>query len=88
MIVKSFVELTVHVPDLVAHGVPHQLMLGVVHDKHLFHSQHLGLGHLPGGLGMGAALVGDGLPPLVFPGLRGTILQADHVLTRGGGCYN
>lgn len=65
---------TVHVSNLVAHGVAHELLRGVVHDKHVFHTQHLGGGHFAGRFVMGTALVGDGLPPLVLLVLRGAVL--------------
>lgn len=62
-------RLTVDRADLVAHGEADQVIICVKHHKDLVDAQLLCGRGPPGGLLMGAALKGDGLTPLVAPGL-------------------
>lgn len=65
-------DLTVHIPDLVGHGEADDVVC-VVHDKHLVHSEHLRGPHVSQSLAVLAAPEGDGLTPLVGPGLGGAV---------------
>lgn len=78
-------DLTVDIPDLVAHGEPDEFIISVVHDKDLVHAEHLGRFHVSWGQVMLAALEGDGLTPLVRPGFGGATGQAHYVVPSGGG---
>lgn len=77
-------DLTVDVADLVAHGEPDEFIISVVQDKDLVHAEHLGGFHVSQRLVMLAALEGDGLTPLVRPGLSGAVGQAHYVVPSGG----
>jgi len=77
--------LTVDGADLVAHGVADQAVVGLEHHEHVVHAELLGGGRRPGGLAVPAALVGDGLPQLVAPGLDVAVGGGDGVLAVGGG---
>lgn len=79
-------DLTVDVPDFVAHGKPDELITGVIHDKYLVHVEHLGRFHVSVGLVVLAALEGDGLTPLIRPGVGGSVRQVHNVVPGGGGC--
>lgn len=77
-------DLTVDVPDLVGHGKADDVV-GVVQDEHLVHVEHLRGSHVPQGVAVLAALEGDGLTPLVRPGLGGAVGQEERVVPGGGG---
>lgn len=77
-------DLTVDVADLVGHGEADDVV-GVVHDKHLVHVEHLRGPHVSQGVAVLAALEGDGLTPLVRPGLSGAVGQVEYVVPGGGG---
>lgn len=77
-------DLTVDISDLVAHGEPDEFVISIVHDKHLFHAEHLSRLHVSQSLAMLAALEGDGLTPLICPGVSGAIGQAHYVVSSGG----
>lgn len=70
--------------DLVAHGVADQLVVGVEHDEDLVHAELLGGRRRPAGLVVRAALEGDGLAPLVAPGLHAAVGEGDGVVAVGG----
>lgn len=76
-------NLTINIPDLVCHGEAEDVIL-VVHDKHLVHTEHLSRFHVFQRLAMLAALEGDGLTPLICPGVSGAIGQAHYVVAGGG----
>lgn len=77
-------DLTIDVSDLVAHGEADELIASVVHDKHLVHAEHLGGFDVSQGLAVLAALEGDGLTPLIRPGVGGAVWEAHHVVPGGG----
>lgn len=77
-------DLTVDVPDLVGHGEADDVV-GVVHDEHLVHIEHLRGPHVSQGVAVRAALEADGLTPLVRPGLGGAVGQGELVVPGGGG---
>lgn len=59
--------------DLVAHGEADQVVIRVKHHKDLVDAQLLCSRGPPTGIFMSAALKGDGLTPLVAPGLHGAL---------------
>lgn len=77
-------DLTIDIPDLVAHGEPDEFIISIIHDKHLVHAEHLGRFHVSQRVAMLAALEGDGLTPLIRPGFSGAIRQV-HCIVPGGG---
>ncbi len=77
-------DLTVDIPNLVAHGVPDEFIISVVHDKDLVHAEHLSRFHVSQRVAVLAALEGDGLTPLIRPGVGGAIGQAHYVVPSGG----
>lgn len=77
-------DLTIDIPDLVAHGEPDEFIISVIHDKDLVHAEHLSRFHVSQRLAVLAALEGDGLTPLIRPGLSGAIGQAYYVVPSGG----
>lgn len=81
---NSACDLTIDVPDLVAHGKPDELIIGVIHDKNLVHTEHLGRFNFSWRLIILAALEGDGLTPLVRPGLSGAVRKANYIVSGGG----
>lgn len=62
-----------HGADLVACGVADQFVGCVKQDKDLVHTKLLGGWCRPDGFIMGAAVEGDGLTPVVAPGLDAAI---------------
>lgn len=76
-------DLTINIPDLVGHGKPDDF-IRIVHDKHLVHVEHLSRFHVSQRLAMLAALEGDGLTPLICPGVSGAVGQAHYVFAGGG----
>lgn len=81
---NSLHDLTIDIPDLVAHGEPDEFIISVVHDKHLVHAKHLGRFHVSQRVAMLTALKGDGLTPLIHPGFSGAIRQAHYIVPGGG----
>lgn len=77
-------DLTVDVPDLIAHGKPDDFVIGVVHDEHLVHTEHLSGFHVSQSVAMLAVLEGDGLTPLVRPGVGGLVRQGHFIVPSGG----
>lgn len=68
-----------------AHGVAHQLVFRIKHDKHLVHAQLLGgRGHV-GVVLVRAALKGDVLAPLTGPVLDAAVGKGDGEATLGRG---
>lgn len=59
--------------NLVAHGEADQVIIGVKHHKDLVDAQLLRGRGPPVGVSVRAALKGDGLTPLVAPGLHGAL---------------
>lgn len=72
-------DLTIDIPDLVAHGEPDEIITSVVHDKDLVHAEHLSGFHVSERLAMLAALEGDGLTPLERPGVSVAVGRAHYV---------
>lgn len=72
--------------NLVAHGEADQVIIRVKHHKDLVNAQLLCGRGPPIGIFVRAALKGDGLTPLVAPGLYGALRGGDGVFTvrRGG----
>lgn len=68
-------DLTINIPDLVGHGESEDFIC-IVHDKHLVHAEHLSWFHVSQRLAILAALEGEGLTPLICPGVSGAIGQA------------
>ena len=81
---ENLSDLTIDIPDLVAHGEPDEFIISVVHDKDLVHAEHLGRFHVSQRLAVLAALESDGLTPLIRPGLSGAVGQAHYVVPGGG----
>lgn len=81
---NDLLDLTIDVPDLVAHGKPDELIISVVHDKDLVHAEHLGGFRVSCRHVMLAAREADGLTPLMRPGVSGAIGQAHDVVPGGG----
>lgn len=77
-------DLTVDVSDLVAHGEADELIRGAVHDEDLVDAELLGGGRGSGGLVVLAAAEGDGVAPLVGPGLSGAVRMTHNVVSGGG----
>lgn len=77
-------DLTIDVSDFVAHGKPDELIIFIVQDKDLVHAEHLSWFHVSQRLAILAALEGDGLTPLVRPGVSGAIGQSHFVVPSGG----
>ena len=81
---KHHDDLTIDIPNLVAHGEPDEFIISIIHDKDLVHTEHLGRFNVSQRFAVLAALEGDGLTPLIRPGVSGTIRQTHDVVPCGG----
>lgn len=71
--------------NLVAHGEADEVIVSVKHHKDLVNAQLLCGRGPPISIFVGATLKGDGLTPLVAPGLYGALREGDGVFTVRGG---